>query len=145
AWPLLALTRDKMKPNFLAKLAGGFALLATAASLSPARADGYSNLSVCVYFRYQEVHSIPAGLDRFSNQWANVEKQVRVDKVYLETTRNAQLATEADVTTMKQFFNDRGIKTSGGLGLTANEPNQFQSYCYSTPEDREKVKAMTEF
>ena len=36
-------------------------------------------------------------------------------------------------------------RTSGGLGLTANEPNQFQSYCYSTPEDREKVKAMTEF
>ncbi len=56
------------------------------------------------------MHSIPANLDRFSNQWANVEKQVRVDKVYLETTRNAQLATEADVDTMKKFFNDRGIK-----------------------------------
>ncbi|MGO9204382.1 MAG: hypothetical protein ACLQM8_28005, partial [Limisphaerales bacterium] len=114
-------------------------------SVAAAQAGGYTNLSIAVYFRYQEVHSIPAGLDRFSNQWANVEKQVRVDKVYLETTRNAQLATEADVTTMKKFFNDRGIKTSAGLGLTANEPNGFQSYCYSTPADREKVKAMTEF
>ncbi len=46
---------------------------------------------------------------------------------------------------MKKFFGDRGIKTSAGLGLTANEPNGFQSYCYSTTADREKVKAMTEF
>ncbi|MGO8676541.1 MAG: hypothetical protein ACLQVX_11800 [Limisphaerales bacterium] len=122
-----------------------FIALAFLCSVVAAQAGGYTNLSIAVYFRYQEVHSIPSSLDRFSNQWANVEKQVRVDKVYLETTRNAQLATESDVTTMKKFFADRGIKTSAGLGLTANEPNGFQSYCYSTPADREKVKAMTEF
>jgi hypothetical protein len=110
-----------------------------------AQASGYTNLSIAVYFRYQEVHSFPANLDRFSNQWANIEKQVKVSKVYLETTRNAQLATESDVTTLKKFFTDRDIKASGGLGLTANEPNGFQSYCYSTPADRDKVKAMTEF
>jgi hypothetical protein len=131
--------------NTLVKLNRLFTALVFLCSVVAAQAGGYTNLSIAVYFRYQEVHSIPSNLDRFSNQWANVEKQVRVDKVYLETTRNTQLATEADVTTMKKFFNDRGIRTSGGLGLTANEPNQFQSYCYSTPEDREKVKAMTEF
>ena len=131
--------------NTLVKLNRLFTALAFLCSVVAAQAGGYTNLSIAVYFRYQEVHSIPSNLDRFSNQWANVEKQVRVDKVYLETTRNTQLATEADVTTLKKFFNDRGIRTSGGLGLTANEPNQFQSYCYSTPEDREKVKAMTEF
>jgi hypothetical protein len=112
---------------------------------SVAQGRGYTNLSIAVYFRYQEVHSIPTNLDRFSNQWANVEKQVKVAKVYLETTRNAQLATESDVATLKTFFGGRGIKTSAGLGLTANEPNGFQSYCYSTPADRYKVKAMTEF
>ena len=69
----------------------------------------------------------------------------KVSKVYLETTRNAQLATESDVMTLKKFFTERGIKTSAGLGLTANEPNGFQSYCYSTPADCDKVKAMTEF
>jgi len=131
--------------NILARLNRPFIFLALLLSAAAAQAGGYTNLGIAVYFRYQEVHSIPANLDRFSNEWASVEKQVRVDKVYLETTRNAQLGTESDVTTMKKFFNDRGIKTSGGLGLTANEPNQFQSYCYSTPADREKVKAMTEF
>jgi hypothetical protein len=129
----------------LVKLNLRFTCLLFLFSFLAGQASGYTNLSIAVYFRYQEVHSIPAHLESFSNQWANVEKQVRVDKVYLETTRNAQLATAADVITMKKFFNDRGIKTSGGLGLTANEPNGFQSYCYSTPADREKVKAMAEF
>ena len=106
---------------------------------------GYPNLRIAVYFRYQEVHSIPANLESFSKQWANVEKQLKVDKVYLETTRNAQLATEAEVATLKKFFADRGIRTSGALGLTVNEPNGFQSYCYSTPADRDRVRIMTEF
>ncbi|MGO8835940.1 MAG: hypothetical protein ACLQAH_12845 [Limisphaerales bacterium] len=113
--------------------------------LPAALAGGYTNLSVAVYFRYQEVHSIPDNLDRFSNQWVKVEKQLKVDKVYLETTRNGQVATEADVTTMKKFFADRGIKTSAGMGLTVNEPNGYQSYNYSTPADREKVKSIAEF
>jgi hypothetical protein len=129
----------------LAKFAGGLALLAAVASVAPARAGGYTSLSVCVYFRYQEVHSIPGDLARFSNQWANLEKQVKVDKVYLETTRNAELATASDVETLKKFFNNRGIKTSGGLGLTVQEGNGFQSYDYSAPADRDKIKSMSEF
>ena len=46
---------------------------------------------------------------------------------------------------MKKFFQDRGIKVSGGMGLTVQESDGFQSYCYSTPADRELVKAMAEF
>ncbi|MGA2540408.1 MAG: hypothetical protein ABSG78_02470 [Verrucomicrobiota bacterium] len=134
-----------MKSNCLAKWAGGAALLAALASVSPARAAGYSNLSVCVYFRYQEVHSIPAGLAQFSNQWANLEKQVRVEKVYLETTRNNQLATAGEVEAMKKFFHDRAINTSGGLGLTVMENNGFQSFDYSSPADRNKVREMAAF
>ena len=125
-------------------MAGGLALLA-AAFVAPARAGGYTNLSVCVYFRYQEVHSIPGNLAAFSNQWADVEKQLKVDKVYLETTRDSQLAGDAEVETMKKFFQDRGIKTSGGMGLTVLERNRFQSYDYSSQADRDRIKAMTEF
>jgi hypothetical protein len=128
-----------------AKLVAGLILLAALVSVPPAHARGYTNFSVCVYFRYQEVHSIPGNLMQFSNQWANLEKQVKVDKVYLETTRNADLATDSDVETLKKFFNDRGIKTSGGMGLTAQESNGFQSYDYNSPSDREKIRSMSEF
>ncbi len=80
------------------------------------QARGYDNLSIAVYFRYQEVHSTPANLERFASQWANVEKQVKVDKVYLETTRNGQLATESDVTTLKKFFRGQGYQSFRRLG-----------------------------
>jgi hypothetical protein len=133
-----------MKPTFLCpKLTPLFACLLLLVSVAPSR--GYTNLSIAVYFRYQEVQSTPKNLAQFANAWANVEKQVKVDKVYLETTRNGELATDAAVTVMKKFFQDRGIKTSGGLGLTVQESAGFQSYCYSTSADRDKVKSMTEF
>jgi hypothetical protein len=119
--------------------------IASSSETSGAKGRGYANLSIAVYFRYQEVQSIPNDLAQFAASWANVEKQLKVDKVYLETTRNLQLATEAAVTAMKSFFQDRGIKVSGGLGLTVQESAGFQSYCYSTPADRDQVKTMTEF
>jgi hypothetical protein len=130
---------------FKTGLVAGLILLAALISVPPVQARGYTNFSVCVYFRYQEVHSIPGNLTQFSNQWVNLEKQVKVDKVYLETTRNADLATDSDVETLKKFFNDRGIKTSGGMGLTAQESNGFQSYDYNSPSDRDKIKSMSEF
>ncbi len=114
-------------------------------SLLSNSAKAYENLKIAVYFRYQEVHSTPTNIERFASQWANVEKQVKVDKVYLETTRNNQLATESDVTTLKKFFESRGIKVSAGLGLTVNEGNGFQSFCYSNKEQRDRVKEMVEF
>jgi hypothetical protein len=132
--------------SFLSRLACGVALLAALASASPARAGGgYTNFSVCVYFRYQEVSSIPRNLAQFAAQWANVEKQVKVAKVYLETTRNNQLATADEVDAMKKFFNDRGIKTSGGMGLTVQEGNGFQSFDYSSQADRDRIKNMSTF
>ena len=121
------------------------ALVALLLGSSAALAGNYQNLRIAVYFRYQETQSIPGNLDRFATQWANLVKQVKVDKVYLETARNGQLVTEAAMTTMKKFFQDRGIKVSAGIGLTVQESNGFQSFCYSNPESRLKVKSMVEF
>jgi hypothetical protein len=107
--------------------------------------NGYQNLSIAVYFRYQETQSNGTDTKQLATQWSNIEKQVHVDKVYLETTRNRELATEEAVTNLKKFFADRGIKTSGALGLTVNEMNGFQTFCYTDPADREKVKSMVQF
>ena len=114
-------------------------------ALSGRNAASYSNFSVCVYFRYQEVSSIPRNLAQFAGRWADVEKQVKVSKVYLETTRNNQLGTAEQVEALKVFFTGRGIKVSGAMGLTTNEPNGFPSFDYSSQTDRDRVKAMTEF
>ena len=119
--------------------------LAWLLSAASVLAGGYTNLSLAVYFRYQEVQSTPGNMAQFANSWANLEKQARIDKVYLETTRNRELATAAAVNTMTKFFQDRGIKVSGGMGLTVQESAGFQSYCYSTQADRDRVKEIAEF
>ncbi|MEJ2109448.1 MAG: hypothetical protein P8Z37_05950 [Acidobacteriota bacterium] len=106
---------------------------------------GYENLSIAVYFRYQETQSNGSDTTQLASQWADIEKQVHVDKVYLETTRNRELVSEEAVTNLKKFFDDRGIKTSGALGLTVNEMNGFQTFCYTDPDDRETVKSMVQF
>ena len=93
------------RTGFLAKLAAGAALLAALASAAPARAQGsYNNFSVTVYFLMREIKSAVTNMTQFSNQWANVEKQVKIDKVYLETTRDSQVAEAAEMETMKKFF-----------------------------------------
>jgi hypothetical protein len=128
----------------IARSFGCLALIALLLGGPAAQAGNYKNLSIAVYFRYQETQSSPNDA-QFPARWANLEKQVKVDKIYLETTRNGQLVSETAMTAMKKFFQDRGIKVSGALGLTVNEGNGFQSYCYSNPESRAKVKAMSEF
>ena len=55
--------------------------------------NGYRNLSIAVYFRYQETQSNGNDTTQLATQWADIEKQVHVDKVYLETTRNRELVT----------------------------------------------------
>ncbi|MGA2799432.1 MAG: hypothetical protein ABSE63_17760, partial [Thermoguttaceae bacterium] len=39
----------------------------------------------------------------------------------------------------------KGIKTAGGIATVRNERNHFQSFCYTTPEDRQKLKEIVEF
>jgi hypothetical protein len=45
----------------------------------------------------------------------------------------------------KKFFRDRGVAVAGGITLTINERNRFQTFCYSNPEDRRKVKELSEY
>jgi len=133
-----------MNPNL--NCPKGRPLLACLLLLVPAAPGrGYTNLSIAVYFRYQEVALDSSRPGAFLEPMAERGEAGQGGQGLSRTTRNAELVTESDVATMKKFFAGRGIKTCGGLGLTANEPNGFQSYCYSTPTDRDKVKAMTEF
>ena len=64
--------------------------------------------------------------------------QVKVDKIYLETHRDLILVSDSTIEAAKIFFNSRGVKTLGGITLTVNEMNRFETFCYSNPEHPEK-------
>ena len=65
-------------------------------------------------------------LDWLAPRWSVLEKQVHVDKVYLETFRDQLVPDEEALSKAKQFFESKGIKTAGGLATVRSERNHFQ-------------------
>jgi hypothetical protein len=77
--------------------------------------------------------------------WNEISRQLKVDKVYLETHRDLVVVSQDTLNIAKKFFKDRGIEIAGGITLTISEPNRFQTFCYSNPGDRKKVKELSEY
>ena len=105
---------------------------------------GYRNFKVAVYARAYEVRQMnnPAWLEPI---WTEISRQVKVNKIYLETHRDLILVDDKTIEEAKKFFRSRGIETAGGITLTVNEANRFETFCYSNPEHRKKVKEIVEF
>ena len=109
-----------------------------------ASAAGYRNFKVAVYSRAYETREMgdPAWLEP---RWNELTRQVQVDKIYLETHRDLIIVDEAILLKAKKFFADRGVRTAGGITLTVNERNRFETFCYSNPEHRKKVREIIEY
>ena len=104
---------------------------------------GYDNFEVSVYARAYEVRQMD-DLKWLEPIWDMISNQVHVDKIYLETHRDMVIVDEKTLEKVKKFFNSRGVKTAGGITLTVSEMNRFETYCYSNPEHRRKVKEIIE-
>ncbi len=119
-------------------------LLAASALLLSRSAYGYQHFKVAVYARAYEVREMadPAWLE---SHWDALSKQVHVDKIYLETHRDLIVVDEKTIRSAQAFFRKRGVQTAGGITLTVNERNRFETFCYSNPEHRRKVKEIVEY
>jgi hypothetical protein len=69
-----------------------------------------------------------------------ISRYVKVGKVYLETHRDMVIPDESTLIQAREFLRERGVQVSGGITITVNERNYFQTYCYSNPEHRQKLK-----
>jgi hypothetical protein len=122
------------------------ALLLAVVCWSPLSAGGgnYKNFDVAIYCRVYEVQKMkdPAYLE---NVWAAVSPHMKVDKIYLETHRDTVVVDQATLDQAKRFFTGKGVKVAGGITVTINESNQFETYCYSNPEHRKKLQEVVEF
>ena len=114
-------------------------------SLSPLLAgDHYKNFKVAVYSRAYETAKM-GDINSLELTWNEISQQLKVDKIYLETHRDLLVVDEATLMKAKAFFESRGIETAGGITLTVDESNNFQTFCYSNPEHRKKIKEIVEF
>ncbi|MFN2108160.1 MAG: hypothetical protein ACK2UI_00740, partial [Anaerolineae bacterium] len=106
--------------------------------------DRYRNFEVAIYCTVYDVQKM-ADLTWLEQHFDVISRYIKVNKVYLETHRDENIAPEATIVQAKQFFANRGVQTSGGITYTVNERKRFQTYCYTNPEHRQKVREIAEY
>jgi len=106
-------------------------------------ADEYQHFGAAIYARAYEVREM-ADVSALSRVFDVMDAHLRVGKVYLETHRDRILVDGETLEKAKAFFAERGIRTSGGITLTIDERNRFETFCYSDPEDRAWVQKVVE-
>jgi hypothetical protein len=118
-------------------------VLALVACAVAAQAANYQNFSVAVYIPVGVVNTFkdPAVL---RSQWEQINSQVRVDKVYIEVQRGRELASDALLEDVKQFFREHGVAVAGGSAFSDASDGQFKSFCYTNPADRDFVRHTAE-
>ena len=126
------------------QLRGMVLLAAVVMTALPAVAGQYKNFKVSTYIRAQDVARMAD--DKFLNQtWETVSMQVDLDKIYLETHRDAFTVDEKTMTKVKKFFLSKGLEVGGGITYTRSEPTDFETYSYARPVERQQVKEVAEY
>jgi hypothetical protein len=107
-------------------------------------ASAYVNFEVAIYCRAQEVRQMedPKWL---AENWESVSREVHVDKVYIETYRDGLLVDDATLQGVKNFFAARGITVAGGITYTLGGSSRFETFSYSNPEHRQRVREIAEY
>jgi hypothetical protein len=104
----------------------------------------YNHFEVSVYTRAYEVQKMedPEWLE---STWKTISSQLDVDKIYLETHRDKHIVDKKTMQQAIDFFEERGIEVQGGITYTIDESNDFETYCYTRAEHREKVREIIEY
>lgn len=105
----------------------------------------YRNFELAVYFvAFGTKHADEKQLKR---ELAFFKKHMGIDKVYIETYRDGVLAPQDKVDLVKHVFEEKGIKTAGGITSNAPTPDGdeekqriFNTLCYND----EKMLSMLE-
>ena len=108
----------------------------------PARAQ-HKNFKVSIYVRAYEVEKMK-DTQWLESSWKTISSQLDVEKIYLETHRDMLLVDDATLDKAKKFFEKQGLEVAGGITYTISEPNDFETFAYSDPKDREWVKKVAE-
>ncbi|MBO4658026.1 MAG: hypothetical protein J5637_00220 [Prevotella sp.] len=108
------------------------------------QAGKYKNFKVSTYIRAQDVARMDD--EKFlKSTWETVSSQVDLDKIYLETHRDAFIVPEKTLNKVKKFFLSKGLEVGGGITFTRSEPTDFETYSYAREDERQMVKHISEY
>ena len=105
---------------------------------------GYQNFKTAIYVTAWDMERIAASSD-FAKEFAFIEKHLQLDKVYLETYRGQKLIAKEKVLKVKEFFATKGIKTSGGITTDFSTGWEFQTFCYTNPDQINWLKEIVQY
>jgi len=106
----------------------------------------YENFDVAVYVPINDMRQMASDPKWMEESFDLIRRSIKIDKVWLETYRANQEISEADVRKVKQFFDAKGIKTSGGMMSVLGAPGDgIRSFCWTNPEHRERFKRLVAF
>jgi hypothetical protein len=130
--------RERRAPQFLAMV---FALVFLAHA---AHAGQYTNFAVSIYIPINVVQSFDEP-GKLQTDYDCIRRQLKFDKVYIEVQRDKRLLTDEQAERAKKFFRDHGVQVAGGMALSDGSiGGQFQSFCYTDPQDRLFIKSAAE-
>jgi hypothetical protein len=119
-------------------------LAAAVLSCGAAQAASYKNFGVAVYARAYEVRQMK-DLAWLESRWATITNGLKVDKIYLETHRDGVIPDQETLDQVKRFFQSKGVKTAAGIATVVNERNRFETFVYTNPEHRKKLREVVEY
>ncbi len=126
--------------NLVRIILAAFAFLAA----NVVQAGKYQHFKVSTYIRAQDVARMED--DKFlKSTWETVSSQVDLDKIYIETHRDAFIVPEKTINKVKKFFLSKGLEVGGGITFTRSEPTDFETYSYAREEERQQVKHISEY
>ena len=118
-------------------------LIIAAYSMSASADSGYRNFEASVYTRVFEVIKMKDP-EWQKTTFEQMNRHLKIGKIYLETHRDMVMIEEDALEPIIKFFKDRGVKTAGGITITVNERNMFQTFCYTNKEHRKRLKQIVE-
>ncbi|MEM2970644.1 MAG: hypothetical protein QXR63_06915 [Candidatus Bathyarchaeia archaeon] len=89
----------------------------------------YKNFSVAIYCRIYDVQKM-ADSKWLEESFNVLQKYLKINKVYLETHRDMIVPEKELVQKIKAFFENKGVKTSGGVAFVASEGRLSRTFCY---------------
>jgi hypothetical protein len=119
---------------------------AAQAAAPAARPDAprYRNFELAIYCRVDDVRRMAEG-DWLERHFDVLAKDLKIGKVYLETHRSRVTNDRETMLKVKRFFEERGIRTAGGITLVADEGREFKQFSYTDPADRRHVEEVVRF
>ncbi len=111
----------------------------------PCISQQYQNFRVSIYCTAYDVSKMNDTVNFLKPAWDEISRQLKVDKIYLETHRDLLIVDQKTLDIAKEFFSKRGLEIAGGITYTIKEAQNYMSFCYNNPEHRKKVKEIAEY